>query len=124
MARMLPAQFCEHANEVPAGPCPCPVNCYCRSYTCKPRSTKITRNLSTPENRAYWADIDRAAKKVHRMAPYAKPESLWTAEERAWIYLESVRQELRKHPILKALDLRLQELIKVLKRQHRTTKRP
>lgn len=29
--------FCEHANEVPTGPCPCDRECYCKEHTCKGR---------------------------------------------------------------------------------------
>lgn len=28
------AMFCEHANEVPTGACPCPPSCYCAGRTC------------------------------------------------------------------------------------------
>lgn len=28
------AMLCEHANEVPTGPCPCEEGCYCRGRTC------------------------------------------------------------------------------------------
>lgn len=27
--------LCEHANEVPRGPCPCDPDCYCQQNTCK-----------------------------------------------------------------------------------------
>jgi hypothetical protein len=32
---VIPAMFCEHANEVP-NVCPCPPDCYCKAHTCKP----------------------------------------------------------------------------------------
>jgi hypothetical protein len=31
------AIYCEHANEVPAGKCPCPEDCYCKQHSCKRR---------------------------------------------------------------------------------------
>lgn len=31
------AMFCEHANEVPTGACPCDKDCYCKEHTCKGR---------------------------------------------------------------------------------------
>lgn len=34
------AMHCEHANEVPAGPCPCPDGCYCRGRTCATDGTR------------------------------------------------------------------------------------
>lgn len=32
---MSSALLCNHANEVPTGPCQCELNCYCRGRTCK-----------------------------------------------------------------------------------------
>lgn len=33
---LLPAMYCEHANEVPMS-CQCPGNCYCQQHTCRGR---------------------------------------------------------------------------------------
>ena len=45
---------------------------------------KVYRDLSTPENRAWWAAVDRAAKRVTKLVP-AKPKAgdqrfIWKAD--------------------------------------------
>lgn len=57
------AVFCQHANEVPTGPCPCDKECYCKEHTCRGRVSVtdvpvLQRQLSDQE---VWAGAFNAA---------------------------------------------------------------
>lgn len=62
-----PAIHCEHANEVPYT-CPCDAECYCKEHTCRSRVSnppgRVTRNMSTPESRAFWEGCEERAREV------------------------------------------------------------
>lgn len=50
--------------------------------------SKIVRNMSTPESRAFWEQVDRAAREVEQ----------WPEWQKGWIDIPDTRREPRVAP--------------------------
>ncbi len=99
--------FCDHANEVPAGVCPCGTGCYCRGLTCKEITVNVHGN-SGDDTRGTWCTPERIANMLPKyyLDPCSNPRSHIRAEERwsleqdingllpAWVTALTARQYL------------------------------